>query len=176
MSSTTLSLTPSDLLAAWRLQRRHNLFVKVCMFSPAVLAALYLLTNGRDLLDYGWRVVVWDPVLPLLIVFLVIVQVLGAKVTLPNRAKRLLQQQKGMGGEIAFAWDAEGLRITGATGYNRLAWSDFVQWLEDDVSLVMFQSDNLLNPLPKRCLTEEQIAEIRGYLTAALGKAGKKRK
>ena len=66
--------------------------------------------------------------------------------------------------------------MTAATGNNRLAWSDFVKWLEDDTSLVLFQSDNLLNPFPKRCLTEDQVAEIRGYLTAALGRPGKKRK
>ena len=82
MSSTTVTLTPPDLLAAWRLQRRNNFSVKLSQWAPLFLAAVYFLSNWHDLLEYGWRVILWDPVLPLLIVFLATMNLLVDKVTL----------------------------------------------------------------------------------------------
>ena len=176
MSSTTIKFVASDFLDAWRLQRRTTLLVRVSVFAPLVLLALYLLSSWRDIADYGWEAVVSDPVLPILIIFLTTLNVVNDKVLLPRRAKRLLGQQKSMQEDVAVAWNDAGIEFTMPNGHHRLAWTDFMKWRESPTVLLMFQAENLMNILPKRCLSDEQAAEIRDRLTVALGKAGKARK
>ncbi len=176
MSSTVFQMTEQDLLAAWRLQRRHIVAVTIMNFAPLAGLCLYVALSWRNFADYGWYAITFNPSLPLAALFLALVNLWLVKIKLPGNAKRVLKQQKGLAGEITATWDAEGMTMAGSSGHSRLAWGDYIRWLEDDANFVLFHSDNVINPLPKRVLSGEQIAEIRGSLTAALGKAGKKRK
>jgi hypothetical protein len=176
MSSTIVTLAPKDLLAAWRLQRRKSFAVQLSRYVPIPLAAIYLWGSWQDLADFGWRALLEDPALPMITFFLVTLNVLAETVTLPRRAKRIMAQQKGLSGEIAVTWDEATIEVRNANGHGRLAWGDYSRWLEDDTMLVLFQSDNVLNLLPKRFLSDEQVSDIRNRLTAALGKVGKKKR
>lgn len=176
MSSAVISLTPQDLLAAWRLQRRNSVAVTISRFVPILLIAIYAWSIWPNVVDYGWEAAFQDVTMPILVVVLVASNLLQEFVLLPRRAQKILEQQKGLGGEITYDWDQDGLRVTGETGHSRLAWGDYVRWLEDDRVLVLFQSDNILNLMPKSRLTSKQAAEIRERLTAEIGKAGARKK
>jgi hypothetical protein len=178
MASVSLQYRPEDFLDAWRLQLRHNHFVRICRFAPPILM---LAISGPELWteyrDHGLMVGLFSS-LPILIVsgLLLGLNVLNDRVLLPRRARRFVSQQKSIQGEISIGWDAEGVVFIAKAGQSRTAWDDYFKWLENESVLVLFQSENLLNVLPKRCLTNDQVAEVRRGLEAALGPAGRKRK
>jgi hypothetical protein len=177
MASVSFQYLPEDFLDAWRLQLRHNSFARVCRFAPLVLLAMSGLSSWTEFRDHGLIVGLFS-ILPATILtgLLFGLAVLTDRVLLPRRARRFVSQQKSIQGEISIGWDAEGVAFAAKDAQSRTAWDHYFKWLENDAALVLFQSENLLNVLPKRVLTDEQAAEIRDYLTAAVGKAGKTRK
>lgn len=177
MASVSFQYLPEDFLEAWRLQLRQNSFARVCRFAPLVLLAISGLGSWTEFRDHGLIVGLFS-ILPSAILsgLLLGLIVLGDRVLLPRRAKRFVSQQKSIQGEISIGWDAEGVAFAAKDAQSRTAWGDYFKWLENDVVLVLFQSENLLNVLPKRVLTDEQVAEIRSRLIAAVGPAGKARK
>jgi hypothetical protein len=178
MTSVSLQYRPEDFLDAWRLQLRHNHFVRICQFAPLIVI---LVISGPEFWaeyrDHGLMVGLIS-ILPMLIVagLLLGLNVLNDRVLLPRRARRFVSQQKSIQGEISIGWDAEGVAFIAKAGQSRIAWDDYFKWLENESVLVLFQSENLLNVLPKRCLTNDQVTEVRRRLEAALGPAGRKRK
>ncbi|PIB90620.1 YcxB family protein [Caulobacter sp. FWC2] len=164
------------MLEAWRLQLRKSFMMRLSRLMPALLLAIFLLQAWGTVTYYGWSAVFQNVTILVVAVLLFGANLLQSLVLLPRRAKKIFGQQKAFGSEITFAWDQDGLRVTSDTGHSQLAWGDYVRWLEDDKTLVLFQSDAILNFLPKRLLTAEQAAEIRERLTAAIGKAGARRK
>jgi hypothetical protein len=177
MASVSFQYLPEDFLDAWRLQMRHNSFVRACRFAPLILLFIGGLGVWTEFRDHGLMVGLFS-ILPTVILsgLLFGLNVLSDRVLLPGRAKRFLSQQKSLQGEVSIGWDAEGVAFVAQAGQSRMAWGDYFKWLENDSVLVLFQSELLLNVLPKRCLSEGEVVEIRDRLTATLGKAGKARK
>ncbi|MBO9560158.1 MAG: YcxB family protein [Caulobacter sp.] len=177
MASISLQYRPQDFLDAWRLQLRHNTFMRVSRFWPLALLALSGLASWTTFRDDGLLAGVLAALpMALLSGLLLGLNVLSDRVLLPRRAKRFVTQQKSIQGDILIAWDGEGLTFKAAKGQSTTAWGDYFKWLENDVVLVAFQSENMLNILPKRSLSPDQVTEIRDYLAAAIGPAGKRRK
>jgi hypothetical protein len=178
MASVSLQYRPEDFLDAWRLQLRHNPFVRICQFSPLIV---FPVISGpsfwAEYRDHGLMVGLIT-ILPILVLggLLLGLGVLNDRVLLPRRARRFVSQQKSIQGETSIGWDAEGVAFIAKAGQSRIAWDDYFKWLENESVLVLFQSENLLNVVPKRCLTTDQVAEVRLRLEAALGPAGRKRK
>jgi hypothetical protein len=177
MASISLHYLPDDFLDAWRLQLGNNSFVRVCRFAPLILLAISSLGSWTEFRDHG-LIAGLISILPMVILsgLLLGLNVLSDRVLLPRRAKRFIEQQKSIQGEITIGWDVEGVAFSARTAQGHTAWNDYFKWLENDAVLVLFQSENLLNVLPKRCLSDDQIAEIRKRLESVLGPAGKKRK
>ena len=177
VASVSLQYLPEDFLAAWRLQLRHNRFVRVSRFAPLLLLVVTGLGSWTQFRDFG-LVTGLFAILPMTILsgLLLALNVLSDRVLLPRRAKRFVSQQKSMQGEISIGWDAEGVSFSAKDSRSRMAWNDYFRWLENDAVLVLFQSENLLNVLPKRCLTADQVAEVRDRLAATVGQPGKARK
>ena len=177
MASVSFQYLPEDFLDAWRLQLRHNRFVRVCRFAPLILPFISGLGAWTEFRDHGLMVGLFS-ILPMVILsgLLFGLNVLSDRVLLPRRAKRFVSQQKSIQGEVSIGWGAEELAFVAKAGQSRTAWGDYFKWLENDSALVLFQSENLLNVLPKRCLNEDQVVEIRSHLTATLGGSGRARK
>jgi hypothetical protein len=177
VASISFQYLPEDFLEAWRLQLRHNRFVRVCRFAPLILLVVFGLASWTEFRDHG-LVTGLISILPMVIVsgLLLGLNILSDRVLLPRRAKRFMAQQKSIQGEVSIGWSDEGVTFSAKTAHALTAWGDYFKWLENDTVLLIFQSENLLNVLPKRRLTDDQIAEIRRRLEAALGPAGRKRK
>jgi hypothetical protein len=161
MSSVTFRYAEADLIDGWRVHRRNNpavLRVRLALLAIAIGAGLYVYAAGG--LDHP-VVLAWGAVGGLALVGLIL---LADRLIQPRRARRVLAQQKALQGEMTLDWDAQGIAFTNATGHSRLVWSGYCRWRESQASLVLFLSDNLVNIIPKRCLTEAQIAEIRDSL------------
>ena len=176
MTSVSLTYLPVDFLNAWRLQLRHNNFIRLLRLAPLVMIGVFVISLWSAFAKSDLTLALGD--LPMLLIGAgcLALHVLNDRVLLPRRAQQFLSQQRSMQGEVSIGWDGKGVTFVAATGQSRTAWGDYFKWLENEAVLVLFQSENLLNVLPKRSLTEAQAVEIRGYLTAALGKAGEKRK
>jgi len=177
MASVSFQYLPEDFLDAWRLQMRHNRIVRFSRWMPLFLVAFSFLVSWAEIRDQGvlYGVLLNLPMMALAGLLLGL-NVLNNKVLLPRRARRFLAQQKSLQGEATISWDSEGMSFAIANGHTRVAWVDYVRWLEGDKLLLLFQSDHLFNALPKRLFNDGQAAEIRDYLTAAVGKVGKTRK
>jgi hypothetical protein len=177
VASISFQYLPEDFLAAWRLQLKHNSFVRVCRFAPLLLLVVTGLGVWTEFRDHGLLVGLFS-ILPMGILsgLLVGLNILSDRVLLPRRAERFLAQQKSIQGDISIGWDDEGLAFIATAAQSRTAWGDYFKWLENDAVLVLFQSENMLNILPKRCLSEDQIVDVRERLTATLGRRGKARK
>ena len=107
---------------------------------------------------------------------LMVWMVVGDRWLLPRSVRQSLARNKGLGGEHMLSWDAERLVLQSRHGESRWPWSDLAKWRESSGCFLLYQSDAVYHAAPKRSLSQDQASEIRGYLLAALGPAGKKRK
>jgi hypothetical protein len=161
MSSVTFRYTAADLVNGWRVHRRHSsalLRGRLVLLAIAIAAGVYAYAVGG--LDHPVAMT-WGAVGGLVPVAIIVI---ADRPVQMRRARRTLAQQKSLQGEVTFDWDTQGVAFTNAVGHSRLAWSDYARWRESKASLVLFQSDNLINIIPKRCFTEAQLAEIRSGL------------
>jgi hypothetical protein len=61
--------------------------------------------------------------------------------------------------------DDTGLSFSSSDFSSQLKWPFFVKFAEDDKSFVLYQSNQIFHPIPKRQLTPEQISELRDVFT-----------
>ena len=79
-----------------------------------------------------------------------------------RRAQRkLYAKSKHFHGPMSLDADDYGMTIKGDGIDSRMAWSNFANSYEDH-SFVIYQSSAIFHPIPKRMLSEEQIAALRG--------------
>lgn len=176
MRTATFQYTEADIVDAWRAQARRNAFMRLIAVAPWIIAAFNLALGG-----WLWRSQGWDAATPsfawvLLGVVLIVWNSLGRRLLLPRRARRLLQQQASMREVASIVWHDQHITFVAQNGQTRHAWGDFAQWFESPLSLVLLQSDHVMNIIPKRCLTPAQIDDVRVLLAAhAVGKPGASR-
>jgi hypothetical protein len=86
---------------------------------------------------------------------------------LPATIRKQYRQWIAISGthEIAFS-DSE---VAGKDerGESHIPWNKYVKWVEDDVVLALFQTDLMVNLVPKRCLSAGGMEEIRRTLAGA---------
>ena len=76
--------------------------------------------------------------------------------------KKLYARSKHFHGLMSLDADDYEMTIRGDGIDSRMAWSNFANSYEDDHSFVIYQSSAIFHPIPKRMLSEEQIAALRG--------------
>ncbi|NLR97145.1 YcxB family protein [Rhizobium sp. P38BS-XIX] len=59
------------------------------------------------------------------------------------------------------SWDEDAYEVEQPGIYNRIAWGDYSKWREGRHLFMFCRSDYSYQMLPKRVLTQEQIADIR---------------
>lgn len=89
----------------------------------------------------------------------------------PVVARRIYAQQRGLHDEIHVAADAAGIAARSARMEGQTPWSHYLRWREDRRVILLYQSDALFQFVPKRALSEAQVATLRGFAAAA-GVAG----
>ncbi len=145
------------------------------VFAPLVLLAISGLGSWTEFRDHGLIVGLFS-ILPSAILsgLLLGLIVLGDRVLLPRRAKRFVSQQKSIQGEISIGWDVPRAsplpprtpRAAQPGATISSGWKTTWCWCSS-------RARTLLNVLPKRVLTDEQVVEIRSRLIVAVGPAGR---
>ena len=69
---------------------------------------------------------------------------------------------------IAGSWTGcSRIRTEQSDSYQNYPWTDTRQWAENDSVLVLLQNGPTFRPLPKRVMSEEQLADVRACLARA---------
>ncbi|HLK53950.1 MAG TPA: YcxB family protein [Candidatus Angelobacter sp.] len=75
--------------------------------------------------------------------------------------KKLYRKTKHFHGPMSLETGDYGMTIKGDGIDSRMAWSNFVSFHEDDNCFVIYSSNSVFHPIPKRMLLAEQIAGLR---------------
>jgi len=87
---------------------------------------------------------------------------------LPRRARILYNQQRELHEPMQIEITQEAVRFETSSGTSTRQWASFVKWGETPHNILLYQSDALLNVLPKKALPEPNAPnEIRSYLKNA---------
>lgn len=73
---------------------------------------------------------------------------------LPHRSRRLFAQHKAMRQPIVVEWDHEALSGRTESANSRTRWADFAHRREDSRSILLYVSDALFVPIPRRCFAD----------------------
>ena len=157
----TFRLTADDMVDAAQLFARSSLFrprvaisfgvlwiiVVVLLVSFADGARNLALTMGASLLPFAFIIVL-------------------SLVMTPIVARRNYARQRSLRGDLVLSWSETGLHTVSEYGTFEIPWSHFVRHAENDRLFMLFESDRLYRPIPKRLLSEEQQADFRGWIQA----------
>lgn len=75
--------------------------------------------------------------------------------------KNMYRKTISMHGPRTMLVDDTGLSFSGPAFSSHLKWPFFIKFAEDDKAFVLYQSNQIFHPIPKRELSQEQIAELR---------------
>ncbi len=84
---------------------------------------------------------------------------------LPWWVRRVYRQQKNLHEAVTLEWDAAGLRARTGRGQAAMAWADYVKRRENEVVLLLYQSDALFQFVPLRVLSGEEAASLAGFVS-----------
>lgn len=164
------TLTADDMVAAAKLFSRQHLMRPRTLVSFLIIYVLIAMVfssiGGAENIEALLGRMPFSLLLAL-IPFLLMGIVIG--ISLPLGARRVFIQQKTLHGEVNLEWDDARLVISSAHGQAVLPWTHFSKWIENTHLFMAFESDRLYRILPKRALTEEQIADLRHNLQTITG-------
>jgi hypothetical protein len=169
--STTFTMSERDLLMAGRravyfnLTDRRTMIRLGLLWLAALLASVVMfmvLRPGRyELLNIV-------PIAALIATLgAIVVPVLIPLLTLPIAIRRRYKQDAVIRRPLTMSWTETHFRAETEGVSNNLPWQDYVRWCEGSHQFLFFLSDYNYQILPKRVLSAEQIADIRGVVQAA---------
>ena len=79
----------------------------------------------------------------------------------PRLSRRYYQQAAVLHEPITVAWSELGLATQSRMVTTSMPWSAYIGRVEDDASLLFFQTDMLYQFIPKRALSPEQVQQLR---------------
>lgn len=88
---------------------------------------------------------------------------LAGYLRLPRQARRTFAGQKLLQGDITVEWSDAGISTKSKHGRTRFAWADFIAIVEGHDAILLRQTDTLFTFIPKRILSDEQVASIMQY-------------
>lgn len=158
-----LDVTPTDLTRAYQLHARAQLWSRAAFvalsISLALVAALCFVTIGD-------RLVIAAIILASLVGGLAFPRAM-IRWRVPVVAGRIYRQQRSLREVWDVVCDAESLRTTSETGFSSTPWSHYTRLREDVHLLLFYHSDALFQMVPKRLLSEAQLAVVRQWFAAA---------
>jgi hypothetical protein len=83
---------------------------------------------------------------------------------LPRRVRAMARKQKTMLGEHTFTFTDDHFLFRGPYGESKLPWTIFIRWKDMGDYLFLYQSDTLVNYLPKNKLDSDTLEFIRGKI------------
>lgn len=163
MPSTAFQPTQEDILAANRLHfvtslrtgrilRAYLLGAALC--AAAGLAAAWLLDRSM-VATAVLGAVCWAAFLSLVL--------LAGYLRLPRHARRTFAQQTSLHGDVTVDWSDAGISTRSERGQSRFEWGDLIGIVEGRDAILLCHSDLQFTFIPKRALSDEQVASIMGH-------------
>jgi len=91
---------------------------------------------------------------------------------LPRRARKTFRQMKVLQQPYSFELTDDFFIATAEYGGTKLTWDYFRKWKEGKTMFIVYQSDRIMQIIPKRCFASpEQMLEFRELLTKKIGSA-----
>lgn len=84
----------------------------------------------------------------------------AAYLRLPNQSRTIYAQQKSLHGTTIVEWDAKGIIFKSAKGQSNFSWDDFMGIDAGNEVILLRQSDAVMNFIPTRALTKDQVREL----------------
>jgi hypothetical protein len=157
------TFTAEDYLHALKLGRHGTLFsnniARVLLY---ILLGILLLSTGY----LGWATESWSPIISVAFFMGVVVAMISLffVIYIPNRAKKIFDQQKELHLPFKMRFGEDGLHFENSIGQATRPWEMFVKWKEDKNILMLYHSDVMFSMLPKRLMNDETIVFVRDQL------------
>lgn len=161
MQMVSFQATPEDLLGAYRLNFRVTLKSKRVIRAYVSGGAAFAVTA----MAAAWE---WD-IAPVSIaaaiglgywIALLSLIFFSAYLRLPRQVKRIFDQQKSLHDNTTVEWSETGISFISSRGHSQFSWSDFVKIVKGQDAIILRQSDALMNFIPSRALSQEQLASF----------------
>lgn len=155
----TYRLTREDYFSAQRLhaERYRGRF----RWIMGVILTLVVLWQNRKDLPQGEALLVVGITLAFIFVLIWLVSLAVPRLRAWSVTRHVWKRQPTLHEEVTFEILPEGLRSSTARGEWLQRWSDFIELRENDDVLLLYLGPNLMAILPKRALSEAELAEIR---------------
>jgi hypothetical protein len=161
MQIASFETSPDDLLAAYRLNLKAKLKAKRAQRNFVVGG----LAVGTISAVANW---VWPftsaPLAAAIGVaywMLFLTAVFGAAyLRLPSQARTIYAQQKSLHGTTTVEWNKRGITFKSAKGESTFDWDDFTRVDASNDTILLWQSDAVMNFIPMRVLTTDQVSDL----------------
>jgi hypothetical protein len=87
-------------------------------------------------------------------------------IRIPHRSRRAFRQLKALQSQTQIDWTSERIQLQSAQGSSDFDWRDFVRIVHGRDVILLFQSDDLFNFIPKRAVSDDQASDLVGSATA----------
>lgn len=162
MSDTEIvfQLTVEDLVHAYRLNlwRRYNWKYLLKSFAIIVIVYVVLFFGGFRVANgawLDWRNIWW--IAGIAAVVTIGVPLVG-HLMLRRAARKIYSQQKALHQPHTVDWRSECFIVGSPTSREELRFADLIHWSEDRDVILLYQSGVMFRLIPKRVLTDSQVA------------------
>jgi hypothetical protein len=158
-------VTARDLTAAYRVQALAQLWRwRSLIIAAGAALVLMLLAETAT-----------PPPPPPVLVLIAVGAILGSLIVarllvalvVPQRARRIYRQQRGLHGDVAASWDDTAFRVRVGESNSTTPWAHYIGWRENKAVLLLFHSDLLFQFIPKAALTPDQLEDLRACAASA---------
>ncbi len=88
----------------------------------------------------------------------------------PRRCRKTFRQQKALQLPYSFEFNDENFIARAEYGETKLTWDYLRKWKEGKTIFTVYQSDRIMQMIPKRCFTSpEEMTQLRELLTRKIG-------
>lgn len=167
-----IQLTAEDLAHAARLNLRQAFFSRkflIRFVTVILVASLIICTFYYHVIDQAPQPGVVLMIGALWIATAILTLYGLAYLDAPRQMRKIFKQQKNLHKPYTLTWDGDRLESTSEAGNARLAWDELLKMREDSKIMLFYESEQLYRLIPKRYVTQDQIASLRQSWIAGHG-------
>jgi hypothetical protein len=161
MRIATFNISADDLLAVYRLnlkailrakRTQRKFFMGGLAVGVLCVAAAWIWQFAPLMIAAAIGVAYW---------MLFLTAIFGATyLRLPRQSRTIYAQQKSLHGTMTVEWNDECITFNSVKGQSRFDWDDFTRIDASTDVIVLWQSDVVMNFIPARALTEDQVMDL----------------
>jgi hypothetical protein len=88
------------------------------------------------------------------------------RLRLPRLVRRDFEERRILRDEVELSWsEDDGVTVKTERGHSRHGWDEFKTWAESKAVIIIFHTNRMFTFIPKRALSESEIAGLRDLLS-----------